>query len=67
MPKPNFCEELELWLHPRVSRLLLGQTKSWPSMGLGFGVHQYIRCRHVATLKSCAYNYTMTKLQLYHD
>jgi hypothetical protein len=57
---PNFSEECELWLHPRVSRLLLGVTKSLPSMDLGFRIHQYIKCRHVATLKSCACNYTMT-------
>jgi hypothetical protein len=32
MPKPNFCEEREWWLHPRVSRILLEETKSWPSL-----------------------------------
>jgi hypothetical protein len=63
-PKPNFYEERELWLCPKVFGLLLGEMKSWPSMDLGFRVHQYSRCRHVATLKSCVCNYTMTKLQL---
>jgi hypothetical protein len=63
-PKSNFCKERELWLRPRVCRLLLEVTKSWPSMDLGFMVHQYTRCRHVATLNSCACNYSMTKLQL---
>jgi hypothetical protein len=67
MPKSNFYEERELWLRLRVCRLLLEATKSWPSMDLGFRVHQYTRCHHVATLNSCAYNYSMTKLQLYHD
>jgi hypothetical protein len=67
IPKSNLCEERELWLRPRICRLLLEATKSWPSMDLGFKVHQYIRCRHVANLNLCACNYTMTKLQLYRD
>jgi hypothetical protein len=32
-PKSNFREERELWLRLRISGLLLGETKSWPSMG----------------------------------
>jgi hypothetical protein len=31
--KSNSCAEHELWLRPRVSGLVLGETKSWPSMG----------------------------------
>jgi hypothetical protein len=30
IPKPNFCEEPELWLCPRVFRLQIGETKPWP-------------------------------------
>jgi hypothetical protein len=31
--KSNFCAKRELWLRPRVSRLMLEETKLWPSMG----------------------------------
>jgi hypothetical protein len=30
--KTNFYKERELWLRPRVSGPLLGETKLWPSM-----------------------------------
>jgi hypothetical protein len=32
--KSNFCEERELWVHPRICKLLLEETKSW-ILGLG--------------------------------